>query len=56
MFLRRIWLDERRRANSWAVQRDLDTIDRSFWEVLDVARFDLPLGRYLDELDRRLEQ
>jgi hypothetical protein len=56
VFLRRIWLDERRRANSWAVQRDLDTIDRSFWEVLDVARFDVPLARYLDELNRRLEQ
>ena len=53
VFLRRIWADEDHDV-SWSVQRGLDKVDHGFWEKLDVERLDVPVGAYVEELERHM--
>jgi hypothetical protein len=54
VFLWRIWSEQAPGANSWAIQRTLDKVDRGFWEKLDVERYEAPLPAYLHELEKHL--
>lgn len=52
VILRRIWKDQRRRYNSWAVQVDPGKIDKLYWDKQNVDIFDKPLADYVDALQR----
>jgi SIR2-like domain len=54
VFLWRIWSEQAPGANSWAIQRSLDKVDRGFWEKLDVERYQAPLSAYVHELEKHL--
>jgi hypothetical protein len=51
VFLRRIWQKGMKGA---AVQRRLDSVDKGFWEELDVERIDTSLDAYVQQLERHL--
>ena len=55
VFLHRVWGDERVAYRSWAVQPDPAAIEVEFWRQRGVDVFDVPLDRYVEELERRLE-
>jgi hypothetical protein len=55
VFLRRVWSGQTHLgAKSWAVQRDLDTVEMEFWEKFDVERITVPLPTYVSELGAAL--
>jgi hypothetical protein len=51
VFLRRIW---QKGMKGSAVQRGLDSVDKGFWEELDVERIDTSLDAYVQQLERHL--
>ena len=56
VFLRRIWTEQHLGAKSWAIQRNLDTVETEFWEKFDVERITAPLSAYVGELEDHLAQ
>jgi hypothetical protein len=50
VILNRIWGEERLRANSWAIQRDPDSLDELLWRKREVAIMDVPLEDYVGGL------
>lgn len=54
VFLRRVWSEQEEPDRSWAVRTTPDTIDRNFWARFSADPLDVPLGEYVDELERSL--
>ena len=50
VFLQRIWQDERPRYRSWAVDADVDPLERDFWKQRGVDLVEGELGPYLERL------
>jgi hypothetical protein len=55
VILRRIWLEQQRRKQSWAIQRDPEEFDKKFWIKKDVDIVDIDLGSYIEKLNERLD-
>ena len=54
-FLRQAWQDSRLQWQSWAVQKDVDELDRKLWESRGVDLLDVDLGVYADGLEAALQ-
>jgi hypothetical protein len=54
-FLHRIWAERKRTSKSWAIQLDVDELDREFWAARDVNLLVARLEDYIAELSRRLD-
>jgi hypothetical protein len=54
VILHRIWGEQKRKFNSWAVQLDPAELDRKFWDARKVEIVDMDLEDYLRELAERL--
>ncbi len=54
VILRQIWSEERRRFDSWAIQRDPGELDRRFWEHHGVEIIDVPLEEWVDSMRANL--
>ena len=53
--LHQIWTRRDRRYDSWAIQLDVDTVDRTLWDARGVRLLEVPLSDYVAELEERLE-
>jgi SIR2-like domain len=53
VLLRRLWRDQRRHYNSWAVQLRPDPIELRFWGKRGLEILDADLADYVDEVRRR---
>ncbi len=56
VILQRIWGEQTLRYNSWAIQRDPDTLDREFWKRRGVDVYDVPLEEYVAALKAALSE
>jgi hypothetical protein len=54
--LQRIWDAQRLRYNSWAVHKDTDLLDRSFWARRNVSILTSDLARFIDDLSGRIDR
>ena len=50
VFLQRIWQDERPRYRSWAVDGQVDPLERDFWKQRGVDLVEAELEPYLERL------
>lgn len=50
VFLFRIWSRRERDARSWAIQRDVNALDRRFWQSHDVEVHGLDLARWVEAM------
>jgi hypothetical protein len=50
----RIWKERPRRSRSWAVQRGADELDVRVWQERGVEILDVPLGEYVEALERHV--
>jgi SIR2-like domain len=55
VLLRRLWRDQRRHYNSWAVQLRPDPIELRFWGKRGLEILDADLAVYVEELRRRID-
>jgi DNA-binding SARP family transcriptional activator len=53
VFLNRVWGGRKVSYRSWAVEPRPDALEREFWRHVDVDLLDVPLDRYIEELERR---
>ena len=53
--LRRIWSQQRRRFNSWAIQLNPDPLEEKFWERRAVDIINARLEDYISALDEQLQ-
>ncbi len=56
VILHRIWGEQTLRYNSWAIQRDPDTLDREFWKRRGVDVYDVPLEEYVVALEAAMNE
>lgn len=55
VILRRLWREQKRRSQSWAILLDPDALDDKFWEAQRVDLIDARLEGYLAGLSSRLD-
>jgi hypothetical protein len=55
VILHRIWGQQPLSYKSWAIQRSPNEIEQELWEARGVDVLDIPLDRYVKELDQALE-
>jgi DNA-binding SARP family transcriptional activator len=53
VFLHRVWGGQKVSYRSWAVEPKPDALEREFWRHVDVDLLDVPLERYVEELEAR---
>jgi DNA-binding SARP family transcriptional activator len=53
VFLHRVWGGQKVSYRSWAVEPKPDPLEREFWRHVDVDLLDVPLDRYVEELEAR---
>jgi DNA-binding SARP family transcriptional activator len=53
VFLHRVWGGQKVSYRSWAVEPRPDALEREFWRHVDVDLLDVPLERYIEELEGR---
>jgi len=56
VILHRIWGTRAFRNRSWAIHRESDAIETEWWAKRGVQIFHLPLGEYIHELKRAVEE
>jgi hypothetical protein len=56
VFLHRVWGRDKAGYRSWAVTERPDSLEREFWRQRGVDLFELPLRRYVDELEQRMPE
>lgn len=56
VILRRIWGEQGLDYGSWAVQRDVEEMERAVWEKRNVEILELDLAEYADHLKAALEE
>jgi hypothetical protein len=56
VILKRIWGNQQLTYKSWAIQKDPRSLDREFWKARNVEILDLDLGRFVANLDARLQR
>ena len=54
VFIHRVWGQEKAGYRSWAIEARPDSLAREFWRQRGVDVFDLSLGPYVEELERRI--
>jgi hypothetical protein len=54
VILHRIWGEQPLSYKSWAIRKDVDTVEQALWESRKVAVLELPLEEYMTELERRV--
>ena len=54
VFLKRIWSGERLEAKSWAIEQEVDDLEKDFWKKFGVDLFATRLDDYAAELSRSL--
>jgi DNA-binding SARP family transcriptional activator len=54
VFLQRVWGDEQVAYRSWAVQPSAGRLDSELWRQRGIDVFDVALGEYVTELERRV--
>ena len=54
-FLRQVWEDSRVSWPSWALQKNVDDLDRKLWDRRGVDLLDVDLGEYADGLEAALK-
>ena len=54
VILHRIWGEQPLSYSSWAIRTDVDRVESALWGSRDVKVFDIPLERYIAELERRI--
>jgi SIR2-like protein/TIR domain-containing protein len=54
VFLQRIWGDHPLEARSWAVDHELDVLERELWEHFGVHVVEEPMTAFLDSLEREV--
>jgi SIR2-like domain len=54
VILKHIWVEQLRRTKSWAVQRDVDDLDRKFWRREDVEIVTADLLTWVEAMRRNL--
>jgi hypothetical protein len=55
VILKHIWAEQRRSTKSWAVQHDVDDLDRKFWKRLDVEIVTVDLLTWIESMRRSLQ-
>jgi hypothetical protein len=55
VILKHIWVEQLRRTKSWAVQRDVDELDRKFWKREDVEIVTVDLLTWVEAMRRNLQ-
>ncbi len=55
VILHRIWNEQRLGYNSWAVQKQSDTLDRRFWSRRNVQMLETGLKEFVESLEKRIE-
>jgi len=55
VILKHIWVEQLRRTKSWAVQRDVDELDRKFWKREDVEIVTTDLLTWVEAMRRNLQ-
>jgi hypothetical protein len=56
VFLHRIWGREKVAYRSWAVEPELEAVERELWRQRSVDVFDVPLDQYLEEFRFRVAE
>jgi SIR2-like domain len=56
VILHRLWGERKLSWKSWAIQRDPDPLDRTFWDKRDVEILEAPLGEYTTLLEQRVRE
>jgi hypothetical protein len=54
VILYRIWGEQPLSYRSWAIRKDIDPVEEALWEARKVEVLDVPLERYMAELEQRM--
>jgi SIR2-like domain len=54
VILHRIWGEQPLSYRSWAIRKDVDPVEEALWNARKVEVLDIPLERYIAELERRV--
>ena len=54
--LRRVWGEQVTTYGSWAIQKDVDTIEQAFWEKRNVKIVKIDLEEYIELLSAALDE